>query len=300
MIILKHSSKFMLGAAFLTTACMQTPELDVSPGTPVTATNVQQALLRAWGDVDPATLNLNEFVAIDQEQSLPTGESRIGFQVGTTVLEKTPTPDVWKIKLAQQKKEFTSDGTKLSTIQRDFELPRTVLDLQALKAEAIRQSALNGTPETPSIFVRNDFPLSIEWLTGLLYSCVATPDFQSSCYNLRSSEELVDAPALVRQTPDCGGLANCKMNLKRVAFDVVVVTKEKETKEEKQKVRYNIAFSPDLPFLSRLYEYCFQGLISLKPNTPKILIKICNRVVNFQRGQTQTTPPTEAISKITR
>jgi hypothetical protein len=145
---LKYIAEMAVGAAFLATAaCMQTPELDVSPGSPVTATNVQQALLRAWGDVDPATLNQNEFVAIDQELSLPTGESRISFQVGTTVLEKTPTPDVWKIKLAQQKKEFTSDGTKLSTIQRDFELPRTVLDLNALPMKMEIQKLLQFSCE---------------------------------------------------------------------------------------------------------------------------------------------------------
>lgn len=285
-ILLRLTMIFLLIGA--SSSCMKVPEIDVNPGTPTTAQSVQQALLQAWGDVDPASIQNNEFSEIDQEQSIQAGDNRIAFQIGTTVLEKIPTETEWKFKLAQQKKEFTSEGTKLSSLQRDFSLPRTIAAINSRETIA-RQRSIGFNSQNFVGLARSDYPLSIEWLTGLLYSCVPTEDFQSSCFNLKSWDEMIDPPALIRESTNCGGLPDCKMRLKRVAFDVVVTTKEEESKEEKQKVRYNIAFAPEFPLLSRLYEYCFQGLISPKPNTPKILIKICNKVTNFHRGEAAAT-----------
>jgi hypothetical protein len=43
-----------------------------------------------------------------------------------------------------------------------------------------------------------------------------------------------------------------------------------------------MTISPDVPYLSRLTEFCYQGLVAA--SNQKVLVKICNRVQNYELG----------------
>ncbi|MNL47161.1 hypothetical protein D3C87_1699300 [compost metagenome] len=105
-----------------------------------------------------------------------------------------------------------------------------------------------------------------------------------SCHNLKVSETVIAAPELVQRREDCGGLPDCKMRKKNISFDWVLDVKRGSSIEQ-QKVTYSVGISPDAPYLSRLMNYCYRGVVQVPNSAQRVLVTICNDVKDFKIGE---------------
>ncbi len=295
-------------------SCMKQPNMDEDL-TPATLQEVQKAMATSWGQTSPLSMKVNDFVYTETDQRLEQQDPRVVLQEGITVSKKEETDKEVNYTYLYQIAVVTGDNAQQST-REDHRcvaktdagcapsattaptpgsttdpVPAVLKDLMALNKKA--QAKTDSAAVKP---LADDYHMSLgfEKFISLAYACEKTDTLDKyckeemkvdscdiKCGNLKTADELVDAPSGMKQQPNCAGLKDCKINLKRVSFDWSLVTKT-GTETHTQKVNYSIALSPDLPFLSRVIEYCSRSLYALGNTGNKALVTICNRTKNFK------------------
>ncbi|MBO9668175.1 MAG: hypothetical protein J7501_15340, partial [Bdellovibrio sp.] len=197
-------------------------------------------------------------------------------------------------KFAYQANVINADGTSKPWSREDS---REVMKPSASTDSALKVAKLN-LHKLSSVQTMSDdlqMTLGFERLIMLAHSCEMTDELQKYCVenlkvdsceikcgNLSSVAEVRDAPPLIAKQTNCGGLKDCKLNVKKVTFDWTIILKTGQN-VEKQKVSYTLAMTQDLPFLSRVLDYCSRGLVQIPNSSSKVLVTVCNRVKNFER-----------------
>lgn len=276
--------------AFLTTAvsCIKTPEMEEEE-IPSTITDVQNALAESWGEADPLSMKPNDFLLQQTFRKIETGEERLWLQEGITISKKEEREKDWLYTYLYQTETLTSDGNTQQSTREDHR--------QVTKSERSMEVFNRGQALSRQIKpLADDLQMSLgfERLIGLAYACQLTADqdkickealgydgCEIKCYNLKVTEEMRPAPDLMKAQPHCGGLADCTMRVKTVSFDWAAYYKKGDV-TEKQKVNYSISMTQDLPFFSRITDYCYRALASA--GTQKALVTVCTRLVNYKGG----------------
>lgn len=302
-----------------TTSCLE-KETETQKDKPFAASDVASELLNAWDYSNPLsdpvdTMAVRNFVYYDNTQQLETSAPRVYLQEGITLMDRTiatdpdkPANDLYTYFFAYQTVKYDGDVASPSTRQQErtasVPKPSPTPTPAALGAAAalkgadldLKLMALNTSGQDNSVRAMEEdlfMQLGYEKIVILPQYCASSPDLEKacqeqlgadtcsrSCSNLVSYSEVVDPPALIKAQPDCGGLPNCKMTLKRIKFDSTF-TVVKKGATQTQKIIYSIAVSPDLPFLARVYEFCQRGLFNY--NSSKILLKNCTVLRDYQK-----------------
>lgn len=293
-------------------SCMKQPEMD-EKSTPATLQEVQSAMVDGWGQTSPLTMKVNDFVYTETDQRLEQQDSRLVLQEGITVSKKEESEKEVNYTYLYQIAVVTGDQAQQSTredhrcvAKTDDGCPDPVpatpppdgsaavpAVLKNLNDLQLRAKASAGSSVKP---MADDYHMSLgfEKFLGLAYACQKTTAVDTyckeqmkvdscdiKCANLVTTTELVAAPTGIQQQPNCGGFKDCKINLKRISFDWSFVTKL-GTETHTQKINYSIALSPDMPFLSRVMDYCSRGLLDIGTTGNKVLVTVCNRTKNFK------------------
>lgn len=270
-----------LTALAINSSCMKKPELDDNDGASASAVDVQRSLLKAWNNADANSIKVQEFAFLEKTLKISSLNPRQTLKEGITVSQIEQTADHNLIHLLRQTEEFADNNeSKLSTTEQILSVTRQ----NSVQPEGfeILQSLEAMSPPLKQASAGTD--LGVQVLTGLLSSCISSKDWDVNCYNLRYDEFLSAPPDLVAAKPNCDGIPNCKINMRRVRFDLVLNTVEADGHTKvKQKALYTISFSPDLPYLSKMTEWCYQGLGTLQ--NQKIPVKFCQNLLDFRRGQ---------------
>lgn len=291
---------FTIVVSLSTTSCLQPPSETDDNGPAVAASEVQNALLSAWGNADFSSTLQDEYLYIEQDQKISNLEPRVVYKESTQITHREPDPENAEYLKYKMLVRFTSleNGVfnPITSVEDEFsvlntEPPLTTPQASASSAkfpesvEALQKSMQSGTVGLLSGESRNHF-LGVLTVQNMLLSCVKAPDWDVSCHNLQVSEGVRSAPTGVAGRTDCGGLPNCMVRYKKVSFELVVnLPAAADQPARSEKVIYDLVFSPDVPYLSRLMDFCYQGMVPA--GSQKVLVKICNRVQNFERG----TPP---------
>lgn len=294
--------KPLLFACLLTmtvSSCMLKPDMEDN-ATPASLVEVQKSLATSWGKADPLSMNPNDFIYLETDQRLEQQEPKVVMQEGITVSKKEEATNEYNYtflyqtalisgeQIQQSTKEDhrcvakNADGCATALVQSAASVPIAMKSLKKMQEAAVKVSATDS-----------QLTLGFEKFIGLAYACQTTPALvkycqeqldadtcEVSCANLKSFNEQTEAPPLIKAQTNCGGFPDCKINLNRVSFDwSFKLTKGQAT--QTQKINYSIALSPDMPFLSRVMEYCSRGLINVPQLGTKVLVSICNRVKNY-------------------
>ncbi|WII70717.1 hypothetical protein QJS83_09620 [Bdellovibrio sp. 22V] len=288
---MKNALLLLLLASSLT-SCIE--DIEETPDASTTPAAVQQALFESWGSADPLTMAPNDFLFQETEQKI---ESRqvpfFVLQEGITISKKEEKPTEWEYTYLYQTKTFkpSPDGSTQEEGPVSTREDRRYVDKGSSDLVAENLRAQN---ELSTFADDYQMSLGIERLFGLAGACVKSADFEKlckeqlgadscdiACSNLKVTEETVPAPDLIKAQPNCGGLANCSMRIKKVAFDWSLILKKGEA-TEKNRVNYWISMSPDMPFFARVTEYCFRQLYPVQGQ--KILVTSCTKLKNFKKG----------------
>lgn len=280
------------------TSCLKRPALDTDNGPQATSAEVQEAILDAWDNADFNTTRKDEFLYVEQDNRISTLEPRVVYKEGSEVKVRTVdnANQVVKYKFEIQATEIESSGSfkPITVIEDNLEVPITsptvtVPPRQAQQTaafpdsvEALQKSMAKGSVGLYSSGPRNHF-LALYTIQNMLLACVKDKDWDVTCHNLEITEGMRAPPIGVASQPDCGGIHNCMIRYKRIAFDLVVNLKNEDTGEVKpEKVNYELVISPDVPYLSRLLDFCYQGMVPTQGQ--KVLVRMCNKVKNFVQG----------------
>lgn len=283
----------MLLATSSVISCVKQPQEEEE--VPTTIDAVQSSLSDAWGHADPLTMTPNDFLFQETEQKLETNPSPFFvLQEGVTVSKKEETDKEWVYTFLYQTKVYKQGQEGAQSTREDH---RSVTKKDP--ALAVTQQARSNAVLKP---LADDYQMTLgfERLYNLAYACAKTDSLDKyckeelkvdscdiTCSNLKVTEQMVPVPDLIKTQPNCGGYASCMYRTKKVAFDWTIALTHNGA-VEKQKVNYSVTLSPDMPFLSRMTEYCYRQLVTIPPHDnqaeQKVLVTTCTKLRNFKRG----------------
>lgn len=300
-------------AALTLVSCIKAEELNKAEKA-TDAASVFQAVGEAWGSVDPETIKKDDFL-YEETVFKVENQSFIAQQEGVTVLNSEdfnvdgdPKKPARKLTFAVQRVTYKNqdDTGSASTVQDDFTflLPTAAAQNHAPSELKILKKNMDATLyPLESLKARAEIKpfgegleLGYERMYMLAQSCMKPDQLQEycrkelgadecdiQCTNLNVGEEVRPAPTAMQTLENCGGLPDCKMRVKTVAFNWTFILK-KGNIEERQKVNYNVAISPDLPFFARLVDNCARGLGSVPGSSQKFLVTSCTHLGKFKPG----------------
>jgi hypothetical protein len=291
---------------------MKTPDLE-DQVTPASSEEVSNAMVDSWGTISPLTMLKGDFIYQETDQQIDTLETRVVLQEGTTISKITETTDKYDFTFLYQTAVISGDNASQSTredhrtVTKNNATDANTVQAASKKVKSSESSALQmaksvlGKKSSDVSVMGDDYEMTLgfERVLMLANSCIMTDDLQNycketlkldsceiKCGNLTKTTELRAAPDLIKQQTNCGGLKDCKLNVKKVTFDWQILMKTGGN-TEKQKVTYTISMTPDLPFLPRVLDYCSRGLVQIPNSSTKVLVTVCNRLKNFQRNTSQ-------------
>lgn len=287
-------------AAFSLTSCLKIPDLKNDDGAQASAREIRAKFVWAWGEdpqshdfkdhFDGAEINVNEVVSLSKTVAIIGTTQREYEQqsmkmhaVLDSVDESGKPANEYRIAIVTA---LASDGNNQKPIvtEHGYLFPKyTAVNTATISSFSPQKffdslsdvHALSG--EAPNLSVHN-------MLTYLL-ACRPDPasGWNPTCYNLRTWTSVEPAPVFLQKEPGCGGLSNCQMNVRHVAYDLVSeVNDEQNGTRVRMKTLIHVQMSPDVPYLSRLTSLCFQGLGKYQ-DTPYVAT-VCTDVTRFERG----------------
>lgn len=280
------------------TSCLKPPALDEDNGPQASSVEVQEAILNAWNNADFNTTRKGEFLYIEQDNRISTLEPRVVYKEGSEVKSRTVNNAEQTIsyKFEIQASEIEGNGSfkPITVMEDDLTVPITtptvtIPPVQSQQkaifpdsVEALQKSMAKGSVGLYSSAPRNHF-LAVYTIQNMLLACVKDKDWDVSCHNLEVVKGVRPPPIGVASQPNCGGISNCLVNYTKIAFDLVVNLTDTTTGEtHPERVHYELVLSPDVPYLSRLLDFCYQGMVPTQGQ--KVLVKMCNKVKNFVQG----------------
>lgn len=279
------------------TSCLKPPSLSDDNGPEVAPDEVQKAVLSAWDNADFNSIKLNEFLYVEQDQKISTLDPKVVYKEASQIIARTENTDTIDYKFLVRSQAMENGNFKPVTSYEDnISVTKTspsVTDSPTTSAiqgkglpgsvDELQKSMANGTVGVRSGTGTSHF-LGVLMVQNMLSACVKSDNWDVTCHNLQTSEGVMSPPTGVSSQQNCAGIPNCQIRYKKVAFDLVVNFKEEDSGNTRtEKVVYEMTFSPDVPYLSRLTEFCYQGMVPT--SSQKVLVKICNRVQNFEPGQ---------------
>lgn len=292
----RKTAALMFAALFLSSSsCMKKPDMKSDDGPAIEPAVVQKALSDTWGNASILEIQKDEFAYTEKSLTIAQLPSRVILQDGKTVqtVEDQPSHRIYQI--LQQIAEIQEDNQqKLSTSTRNLCIDKQD-DGCANAEKSLGQNAGTPAPEVLNIaraLVTQDLhqqagnspelPLGLETMRSFLYLCVSGEGWNVSCHNLTTTEEQEDAPPMVARQTNCGGLPGCKITKRTIRFDVIVQYKDpKDGSSTSTRARYTIKVAPQLPYLARLTDFCYEGLATYQQQ--KFPVKVCQNVRNFAR-----------------
>lgn len=280
------------------TSCLKAPPLDTDHGPAVEPSEVQQAILEAWGDADFNSIRQGDFLYIEQDQKVSSLEPRVVYKEASDVKSRTVNEAQGTITyLFEVQTQAMENGSfkPITVIEDPLTVPitppssmETPSPSPTQKAafpdslESFQKSMAEGRVGLYSSGPRNHY-LGVFTIQTMLLACVKDKDWDVSCHNLQVTEGTRPPPMGVASQPQCGGIPGCLIRYKKISFDLVVNLKNADTGEVKaEKANYELVISPDVPYLSRLLEFCNQLMVPTQ--NQKVLVKLCNKVQNFKVG----------------
>ncbi len=284
-----------ISCALVGTGCLKPPSQTLDHGPEVPASEVQLAILDAWGSADPATIGPREFVSLEQDQKISTLDPRVVYKESTEVRERNVSGDEITYSLLVRTTSTDETGSFKPVTSIDQKLvvknPTNTQNLMTAarspafpdSIEALQKSMANGRGglfQNSNDGKVQESSLGLQTVLSMFDACVKSKDWDVTCHNLSVNHGWSLPPIGVSNRPDCGGIPNCQISFKRISFDLVVNLPSSDGKStHEEKVIYDFTISQDVPYLSRLTDFCYQGLVTASGQ--RILVKICNRVQNF-------------------
>lgn len=293
----------VISSLMISSSCMKVPKMEEDLGTVVQAEEVAEKIIDSWGDTSLAQVQKGDFLATEKSIKISTLDPRVVLRKGFSVTEledvvlEDQSPARYIHMLVQAEEIVDGQQSRLSTREKKIGYRKETTDRSTNNEQTASANVL--TEMTRDLEIRrssdqvqtkdteDEIRLTpYEMFRGIVFLCAQDG---VECFKLETEAIEEDVPEEVRADANCRGIPNCRWKLTRVQLVTFIKSVDPETKAEtKAKAIIKLKISKDLPFLSRLVEYCYEGITTYQ--SQKFPVSVCHRLKNFQRGTPAANP----------
>lgn len=283
-------------------------------GPAISAEEVDKAIGEPLKDATPLSIQLGEGFIYSETQELGVGGAyAIISDTSQTVIERTESATEILMTLIEHKQVYSNGNVQKTSTEIPLRIDKTAAavssksgpsgdaallmfgpgrelpSIERMAASAPEErskptaTAAKFRPEIESLFrERSPHALLSALRTRVVRAsahsgAVSTMSDSVTYHGLKKYLTVEAPPELVRKRENCAGLTDCKLRVYNIEFDMVFWDKGKP-----DRVHWNLAMSPDAPYLAGLLNKCVTGLAPLGGNQGEILVKQCMPVVDFR------------------
>lgn len=294
-------------------SCVKAPESDDVDTTPDA---VLDSVSELWGTADPFALKVNEFAAFETTQKVETNPNPFfTLREGITVKEREDTQQNgatitrykfnYQFDILRSNEEQTPQSTKEA--QRGYcrgACSAAAVESHSFKVDTadLKQKSIHALSDDSTMV------LGFERAGYLASTCFNDDEEQAACVkegydscerkcvNLKTQEIMRPVPKDVMAQPNCGGYKDCKWQTKVLSFDLIQ-TYKKGSLTESLRASFWATFTPELPFMARLTDFCIRQLVTIRTanssdpmNGRKVLVNSCTSLTNYKPAPPLPTP----------
>ncbi|CAN5394052.1 hypothetical protein BH10BDE1_BH10BDE1_19370 [soil metagenome] len=267
--------------------------LPMNLGAEVSAEELNDALGKPLAETDPASIQLGEAYVVSETQELGGGAAfAVVSDTSQTVIERQENTAEILLTVIEHKQKYINGEVQKTSTEIPYRIEKsttaTASNISAPAEDSTEGSAKMRPEIEKMLHLRS--PLGIanelrarENSTGAkkAESGVSTSETRVTYHGLKVSVAKEPAPPLVQQQPNCLNIPNCQITVHRVSFDMVFWEDGKP-----DRVHWDLAMSPEVPYLASMLNKCVTGLATLAGDQGNILVKQCLPVVFFRYVQT--------------
>ncbi|MDZ4084668.1 MAG: hypothetical protein U1E10_17130 [Bdellovibrionales bacterium] len=283
-------------------------------GPAISAEEIDKAIGEPLKDATPLSIQLGEGFIYSETQELGVGGAyAVISDTSQTVIERTESATEILMTLIEHKQVYSNGNVQKTSTEIPLRIDKTAAlkasnvepeadatllmfgpgrelpSLERMVAEATPTTSVNSSgaklrPEIQSLFRERSPHALLSALRARILKAqstngeaVSTMADTVTYHGLKTSMTIEAPPELVQKRENCAGLPDCKLRVYNIEFDMVFWDKGKP-----DRVHWNLAMSPDAPYLAGLLNKCVTGLAPLGGNQGEILVKQCMPVVDFR------------------
>lgn len=283
-------------------------------GPAISAEEIDKAIGEPLKDATPLSIQLGEGFIYSETQELGVGGAyAVISDTSQTVIERTESATEILMTLIEHKQVYSNGNVQKTSTEIPLRIDKTAAlqasnvepeadatllmfgpgrelpSLERMVAEATPTTSVNSRgaklrPEIQSLFRERSPHALLSALRARILKAqstngeaVSTMADTVTYHGLKTSMTIEAPPELVQKRENCAGLPDCKLRVYNIEFDMVFWDKGKP-----DRVHWNLAMSPDAPYLAGLLNKCVTGLAPLGGNQGEILVKQCMPVVDFR------------------
>jgi len=237
----------------LNISCLKKQNLeDQNLGPAVSANDVQKKMGEAVGTLDFASVKVNEYNSILSTITLEDSQNIKRFKQDLRVKAITNTQAQFSIDFIHSMENYLQTELSFSNIERKYD------------------------PFTPTKTDPLLMPI-LYYFTGKDYC----REDKVTCHNLTSTQINVNLNPSLVDTKICPSPQSCQITARKIEFDLLD-GRELNDQGKSTRTHYTFTVAPQLPFLSKVLQYCVRGLMPY--GNRKVVAENCVFVNSINSG----------------
>ncbi len=280
------------------TSCMKIPKMEEDLGAPLQAEEIAEKMITSWGNTSLEQVQKDDFLATEKSIKISSLDPRVTLRKGFTVTQledvvlEDQSPARYIHMLVQAEEIVEGQQSRLSTREKKLGYRKETASRETNSESTVSTHVLSEM--TKDLEIRRPFSDQVqtkdtedeiqlspyEMFRGIVFLCGQQG---IECFKLESEIIEEDVPSEIRADASCRGIPGCRWKLTRVQLVAFISAVDPETNtESKSKAIIKLKISNDLPFLSRLVEYCYEGITTYQ--SQKFPVSVCHKLKDFRRG----------------
>ena len=254
---------FFLMLAF-NTSCLKKQNLEeVSLGPQFATEDLSKVMLDGFGPLDYGSIKKNEFSSYVLTQRIQDSYLQTLEQQDMTIKDSVLSQQGLSLDSVVTKIKYSGGQTAQSTREwhRDFPFA----DIQTL--------------------ADNDPPTYLFLYFQLLafQSCLPEGDAAETCHGLAVTDFKFRVPQTAASQHDCAPEQDCFINARKIEYDTLS-TSQLDKDGKPRRTHFTFILSKEVPFLSRILQFCQRSLYEVSNSNQKVLVDYCYDINNYAFG----------------
>lgn len=258
--------------AFTQASCMKKQNLeDSNLGPAVSADEVESKMAEGIGVLDPDDINRNESSSLmavttyEDSQSVKLfSQSLIVNSIVVSETAKTVT--------------YNLDYSKTDYLNSNQSFNNFIYPLEFGTASDVESQSMPRQQLTAKAADKVPFFMYRAFIAMAVFAC---REEKVTCHNLSVVDSQMGLSPELAHPSICSDTLHCKIPVRKVEFDLVD-NKEIQSDGQPARTHYTFMTSANLPFFSKVLQYCVRGLVDLESR--KVLAEDCVSVNGFSVG----------------
>lgn len=261
----------LAAVAFTQTSCMKKQNLeDSNLGPAVSADEVESKMAEGIGTLDPDDINVNESSSLTAVTTYEDSQSVKLFSQSLIVNSITSDTAKTVINLDYSKTDYLNSNQSFNNFAYPLEFS-TTSDVESQSLKQRSQLTAKAADKVPFFMYR----------AFIVMAAFACREEKVTCHNLSVVDSQMALSPDLADPRVCSDSLHCKIPVRKVEYDLVD-NKEIQSDGQPTRTHYTFLTSPNLPFFSKVLQYCARGLVDLENR--KVLAEDCVSINGFSVG----------------